>query len=103
MFLFVYYEFFVQYRGVGRTIKMGVKSEAICDHYSARSCHSQDSDRETHNSGHDTGEGECATVTLSIFQPISDIGYLITPAMAIDEICCSVSQLSNGDRSAGDS
>ena len=30
----------------------------------ARSCHSQDSDRETHNSGHDTGEGECATVTL---------------------------------------
>ena len=38
--------------------------------------------------------------TLSISQPISDIGNLITPAMSIDEICCSVSQLSNGDRSA---
>ena len=68
---------------------------------SARSCHSQDSDRETHNSGHNTGE--CATVTLSVSQPISDIGNLITPAMSIDVICCSASQHSNGDRSAGDS
>ena len=41
--------------------------------------------------------------TLSASQPISDIGNLITPAMSIDEICCSVSQLSNGDRSVGDS
>ena len=41
--------------------------------------------------------------TLSASQPISDIGNLITPAMSIDEICCSVSQLCNGDRSAGDS
>ena len=37
---------------------------------SARS-HSQDSNRETHNSGHDTGEG-CAKVTLSFSQSISD-------------------------------
>ena len=29
---------------------------------SACSCHSQDSARETHNSGYDTGEGECATI-----------------------------------------
>ena len=34
------------------------------------SCHSQDSDRETHNSGHDTGGG-------NVSQPISDIGNLI--------------------------
>ena len=51
----------------------------------------------------DTGEEECATVTLSVSQPISDISNLITQAMSIDEICFSVSQLSNGDRSAGDS
>ena len=38
----------------------------------------------------------------SVFQPISDIGKFITPAMSIDEICRSVSQLSNGDRSEGD-
>ena len=55
------------------------------------------------NSGHDSGEGECATVILSVSQPISDIGNLLTQAMSIDEICFSVSQLSNGDRSAGDS
>ena len=34
----------------------------------------------------------------SVSQPISDIGNLITPALSIDEICCSVSQLSNGNR-----
>ena len=42
-------------------------------------------------------------ITLSVSQPISDIGNLITPAMSIDEICCSVSQHFNGDMSAGDS
>ena len=72
-------------------------SEAICDHIEH---HSHDSDRETHNSGHDTGE--CPTVILSVSQPISDIGNVITPAMSIDEICYSLSQLSNGDWSARD-
>ena len=48
-------------------------------------------------------KGNVLTTTLSVFQPISDIGNLITPAMSVDKICCSVSQLSNGDRSAGDS
>ena len=76
-------------------------SEAVCDQYTVI----EDSDRATHSSGHDTGKGEYATVTLCVSQPISDIiGNLIAPpAMCIDEICCSVSQLSNGDRSAGDS
>ena len=32
---------------------------------------------------------------LSVSQPISDIGNLITPALSIDEICCSLSQLSS--------
>ena len=44
----------------------------------------------------------CLQFTLSVSQPISDICNLITLAMSIDEICSSVSQLSNGDRSAGD-
>ena len=82
-------------RGVGRTFKRGIMSEAIYDHI----VHVVDILTETHNSGHDTGEGEFTTITLSV-SPISDIGNLITPAMSIDEICCSVSRLSNGDRSA---
>ena len=66
-------------------------SETIYDHI----VHVVDILTETHNSGHDTGEREFTTITLSV-----SLGNLITPAMSIDDICCSVSRLSNGDRSA---